>query len=99
MQRLMHGLTAADALKAADQIADLVHKFLWFPESRGLADERLIEQLYNKSVNIPVGADTDRWDDPQLAALAFAMAKAALTPKPPQNFPWWKTDAQPEATC
>jgi hypothetical protein len=99
--RVFDGLTAADALKAADQIADLVHKFLWFPESRGLADERLIEQLTNKAMNIPAGADDSSWEDPQRAALAFAMAKSALTPKPPQRFPWWNTESEPEAdpTC
>jgi hypothetical protein len=62
-----------------EQIGDLVYRYRSHGDDPN--DARLTEQLANKAVNIPAGADTG-WHDPQHVGQAFALAKAALTLRP-----------------
>jgi len=97
----LDGLSLSDASKVADQIGVLAYKYRFIPGSTGLDDKRHIEELYNRSMNARYLADGENWHDPARVSRAFAAAKSALTPKLPQNFPFWTVDPAPkeDPTC
>ena len=74
--KALTGLSTADATKAALQIANILYTYLMYGD--GLGDPRLHEALYNKSVNVPVGADVG-WDNPVAVGAAFSAALAAAS--------------------